>query len=194
MLILAAILLISLSSFAQAQYYACSGGYKIQLGDTFSKLAYNDASVTCAWINANPGVDPCKLIPGQCVNSPIVGYTKSQCDLSVYSCGGYNNYYWGNWGSNYYTGPYYNTGYNSGNNGYYYSNPYGYGTGNWQCGSGQHVIQEGEYLWKLANGDRAAVCAWLSANPGVNVYDLKPGYCLNQPTSVNYNNPNCYIP
>lgn len=110
---LAVVVLIGLSSLAQAQYYtsSCPNGYQIQSGDTFYKLASSNLGGMCAWLNANTypnvatTVDPCNLKVGQCVNIPT-STTSTYCpnNYSAYSC-------FSNYGTP--TGNYYGTGYST---------------------------------------------------------------------------------
>lgn len=155
-------------------YYGCPAGYyQIQSGNTFYGLGGNNWGGACAWLNANPGVDPCNLRVGQCVRAPISGSTSTYCpQQTTASCySGYNNnanYY----GSGYYSGTNYGTG--------YYTGP------NNACPLGYYQIKSGDTFYGLGANGWAGACAWLNANPGVNPCTLQVGQCVAAPNSGTY--------
>lgn len=146
-----------------------AGQYAVQSGDTFYRLGGNSGAGMCAWLNANPNVDPCKLQIGQCVNQPTTGYTSTQCyaqnsgyySYSTYSCG--FPLPSGNWGT--YNGP-----------------VYGGGSGTWcNCGPGQYCVQPGDTFCKLAGGNSNTACSWSVANNRLAATALYVGQCINNP-------------
>lgn len=178
-----------------------AGTYQVKSGDTLWALGGSNWGGACAWINANTyptvssTVNPCNLQVGQCINWPSSS-TSTYCpsNYNTYSClNTYGTPSGAYYGSGYYTGPYYGSSTGTGTYTGYYSNPYGYGTGNWACSSSQRTIQSGDSFWALGSSSQAGACAWMAANPDVDPCNLRVGYCLNQPTYTNSNS-NCVLP
>lgn len=66
--------------------WGCNYGQRtIQSGDTFWALGGGQAGA-CAWIAANPGVDPCNLRAGYCLNQPT--YTNYNANCVLPTCSG----------------------------------------------------------------------------------------------------------
>jgi hypothetical protein len=152
-----------------------AGQYAVQQGDTFYKLGGSNGAGMCAWLNANPNVDPCSLTIGKCINQPTTGVTSTQCYAQ---------------NSGYYTYPTYSCGFPlpTGSWGTY-NGPIGWG--GWggssgsgtscNCAAGQYCVQPGDTFCKLAGGNANTACSWSLANNRLASTSLWVGQCINNP-------------
>ena len=159
LVILAGLLCVSNAQTATGCAY--NNQYTVQSGNTFWQLGGSTWAGMCAWLNANPGVDPCNLKIGQCVNAPVSGYTSTTCNSAdlAWSCVSTLGYPTGTYyGSGYYSGPTYSTSVSS------------------YCGYNQRQVASGDTIWNIAGQTWPNTCAWLNANPGVNPCTLQGSY------------------